>query len=76
MKINFQNIGWKSKITQKRSTFSISINKLVATGSGLEKGQTLYCYLAKDKDNRPIILVYLDQKKKLNNEKDKSVKGV
>ena len=64
MKITFQNIGWKSKITQKRATLSISINKLVAIGCGLEKGQALYCYLAKDKDNRPAILIYLDQKEK------------
>ena len=64
MKIKFQNIGWKSKITQKRTTFSISINKLVATGCSLEKGQALYCYLAKDKTNRPIMLIYLDGKEK------------
>ncbi len=64
MKINFQNIGWKSKITQKRSTLSISINKLVAVGCSLEKGQTLYCYLAEDEQKRPIMITYLDSKKK------------
>ncbi|MEK6951838.1 MAG: hypothetical protein AABX29_02380 [Nanoarchaeota archaeon] len=62
MEINFQNIGWKSKITQKRSTFSISINKLVAIGSSLEKGQTLFSYLAKDKNKRPVMITYLDNK--------------
>ncbi len=60
MKIKFQNIGWKSKIAQKRATFSISINKLVVLGSCLEKGQILYCYLAEDTRKRPIIVVYLD----------------
>ncbi len=69
MKITFQNIGWKSKIAQKRATLSISINKLVATGCSLEKGQTLYCYLAESKGKRPVIVVYLDGK-------EKSVKGV
>tara|TARA_Y100000310_G_scaffold273335_1_gene288759 strand:- start:1075 stop:1293 length:219 start_codon:yes stop_codon:yes gene_type:complete len=64
MKIKFQNLGWKSKIAQKRATFSISINKLVAIGCDLEKGQDLYCYLAKDKDDRGIIIVYLDGQKK------------
>lgn len=64
MNINFQNIGWKSKITQKRTTLSISINKLVAIGSCLEKGQTLYCYLANDKNKRPVMVVYLDGKEK------------
>ena len=64
MKIKFQNLGWKSKIAQKRATFSISINKLVAIGCDLEKGQDLYCYLAEDENNRPLILTYLDKKKK------------
>ncbi|MBI2671379.1 hypothetical protein HYX16_00425 [Candidatus Woesearchaeota archaeon] len=66
MKINFDNIGWKSKVTQKRATLSISINKIVATGSCLAKGQTLYSYLAKDEKNRPIILIYLDGKKRID----------
>ncbi len=64
MRITFQNIGWKSKITQKRATLSISINKLIAVGSSLEKGQVLYCYLAQDEGKRPIMIVYLDGKKK------------
>jgi len=63
MKITFQNIGWKSKVMQKKATFSISINKLVATGCSLEKAQTLYCYLAHDKNKRPIMITYLDGKK-------------
>ena len=64
MKITFQNIGWKSKIAQKRATLSISINKLVATGCSLEKGQAIYCYLATDKNKRPIMVAYLDCKEK------------
>ena len=64
MRIKFQNLGWKSKITQKRATFSISINKLVATGCDLEKGQELYCYLAEDEHSRPVMIAYLDSKKK------------
>ena len=64
MKILFQNIGWKSKVTQKRSTLSISINKLVVIGSNLEKGQTLYSYLAEDNNKRPIMITYLDFKKR------------
>jgi len=64
IKVKFQNLGWKSKIMQKRATFSISINKLVALGSCLEKGQELHCYLAEDKEKRPIIVIYLDGKKR------------
>jgi hypothetical protein len=63
-KIKFQNIGWKSKIMQKRATFSISINKLVAVGCNLKKGEELYCYLAEDSEKRPIMIIYLDSKRK------------
>jgi hypothetical protein len=66
MRINICNIGWKSKIVQKRATFSISINKLVAVGCNLEKGQSLYCYLAEDNHKRPVMVAYLDgQKRKI-----------
>ena len=64
MRIKFLGIGWISKIMQKRATFSISINKLVAVGACLEKGNPLYCYLAEDGEKRPIIIIYLDGKKK------------
>ncbi|MDP1695042.1 MAG: hypothetical protein Q8L34_05890 [Candidatus Woesearchaeota archaeon] len=64
MKFFLQNVGWKSKVTLKRATFSISINKLVAVGSSLKKGQTLYCYLAADEQQRPLMVVYLDGKEK------------
>jgi hypothetical protein len=64
MNITFQNIGWTSKISQKRATFGISINKIVATGCLLEKGKQIYCYLAKDSDGRPVLIAYLDGKKR------------
>lgn len=67
MKIKFQNIGWESKVMKKRATFSISINKLVAVGSCLEKGEILYCYLAEDETKRPTMIVYLDGKKRSRN---------
>ncbi len=63
MKIKFQSIGWNSKLMQKRATFSISINKLVANGCNLKKGQKLHCYLA-EINGRPVIIVYLDGKNK------------
>ncbi|MDO8563618.1 MAG: hypothetical protein Q7R87_01275 [Nanoarchaeota archaeon] len=64
MKKKFINIGWKSKLMQKRSTFSITINKVVAVGSDLQKGQEIYCYLAEDEKKRPIMIAYLDGKPK------------
>ena len=65
MKRKFVGIGWRSRITLKRATYSISINKLVAEGNCLEKGKELYCYLAEE-NKRPIIVVYLDGKKRKN----------
>ena len=62
MKVKFLNVGWKSKVMQKRATFSISISKVVAVGSALAKGQTLYCYLAEDTTKRPLMIVYFDGK--------------
>ena len=64
MRVKFSGIGWKSKVSKKRATLSISINKLVAEGCLLEKGQALYSYLAEDEKARKIIVTYLDEKKK------------
>ena len=64
MKKRMINIGWRAKVAQKRATFSISINKAVAVGSNLEKGQVLYCYLAEDEQKRPTMITYLDGKKR------------
>lgn len=64
MKIKFNGLGWKSKIALKRATYSISINKLVAEGNCLEKGQEIYSYLAENKAGRKILIIYLDGKKR------------
>jgi len=52
MRVKFNGIGWKSKIALKRATYSISINKLVAEGNCLEKGEELYSYLGEDEKGR------------------------
>ena len=62
--ITFHYFGWKSKISQKRSTLSISIKKEIAQGCGLSKGATLYCYLACDHKQRPLLIAYLDGKER------------
>ena len=64
MKIKLLGIGWKSKVSLKRATFSISINKLVAEGCSIEKGEEIYSYLAEDEKGRKIIVTYMDGKKK------------
>jgi hypothetical protein len=64
MKVKFLGIGWKTRISLKRATYSISINKLVADGNCLEKGEELYSYIAEDEKERKIMITYLDGKKK------------
>lgn len=64
MKIKFLGMGWKNKVSLKRATFSVAINKLIAEGCCLEKGQEIYSYLAEDEMGRKIIVMYLDGKKK------------
>ena len=64
MKNKFLGIGWKSKIILKRSTYYISINKLVADGCCLEKGDEVYSYLAEDEKSRKIIIIYPNGKKR------------
>ena len=63
-RLKFLGIGWKSKVSLKRATFYISINKLVAEGCCLEKGEELHSYLAEDETGRKIIVIYLDGKKR------------
>jgi len=63
MKLKFLGVGWKTKVSLKRATYSISINKLVADGNCLEKGDMLYSYLTEDEKERKIVLIYLDGKK-------------
>ena len=48
----FDTYGWKTLLQQRRGTSKITINKNVAVGAGLQKGQFLYCYLAKDEGGR------------------------
>jgi hypothetical protein len=58
---DFGFFGWTSPVQRNRKgTSRITINKLVATGLGLESGQRLYCYVAKDGKGRAIMVTYLD----------------
>ena len=68
-KIKFLGVGWKSKVLFKRATFYLSINKLVADGCCIEKGEELFSYLAEDEKGRKIIVTYLDSGKSFNPKK-------
>ncbi len=72
MKIESLGIGWKTKVSLKRATYSISISKLVAEGNCIEKGEELYSYLAEDEKKRKIVVIYLDGKKLIESKCKKS----
>jgi len=60
---DFGYFGWTSPVQKNRKgTSRITINKMVATGLGLESGQKLFCYVAQDPKSRPMLVVYLDGK--------------
>jgi hypothetical protein len=60
---DFGYFGWTSPVQKNRKgTSRITINKMVATGLGLESGQKLFCYVAQDPKGRPKLVVYLDGK--------------
>ncbi|MEK6859689.1 MAG: hypothetical protein AABX54_02635 [Nanoarchaeota archaeon] len=63
MKFKLLGFGWKSKISLKRVTYYISINKLVAEGCCLEKGKEIHSYLAEDETGRKALIIYMDGKK-------------
>jgi len=66
---DFETFGWVSKVQKnRRGTFRLTLNKFVALGCGIEKGQKLFCYLAKDRNNRSIIAIYLDGNPRNKNE--------
>lgn len=58
--VRFHPIAWRSKVILKRSTYNIAINKLVADGCNIQKGDTLHSYIGEDNDKRPIMITYLD----------------
>ena len=68
-----ESFGWKTYLQKKRGTSKITINKIIATGVGLEKGQPLYCYLARDSKGRQFIMTYLDGKPRDSEKQHKRV---
>ena len=55
-------LGWKTNIGKERNYFNLKIHKIIAKGIGLRKNSIVYCYLCRDKNNRPMFVAYLDGK--------------
>ena len=65
-KIRFNNLGYKPVIQRKGYSYFLSVNKLIAIGNNLEKGQKLYADLGEDKLGRSLLVVYLDGEPRTN----------
>jgi len=55
-------VGWQSKVQYNKGTFFVSVNKNIARGLGLSKGDILKSYLAKDSDDKLVIVSVLEAK--------------
>ena len=71
-KIKFNHLGYKPKIQRKGYSFFLSVNKLIALGSNLERGKELYAYLGEDSLGRSLLVVYLDGEPRTNNNEENS----
>jgi hypothetical protein len=57
-------VGWQSKVQYNKGTFFVSVNKNIARGLGLSKGDILKSYLAKDSDDKLVIVSVLEKENK------------
>jgi len=67
--VEFQNgqvfLGWKTKVEKKRLSFKLTVNKYVAVGCGLCRGQEIFGYYTTI-DGRPVAFYFLDGKERNN----------
>lgn len=61
--VSFEGIGWKVRLQQKRSYYSITIAKELVLGNMLKKGDNIHYYLV-DCNGRKAILAFLDNKER------------
>ena len=60
-KFSFSQLGYKTKVQRRGYSFAIGINKLLALGNNLNKGNELYVYSGHDDFGRSMLLIYLDR---------------
>ena len=65
-KVRFNHLGYKPKVQRKGYSYFLSVNKLIALGNNLEKGNELFAYLGEDGIGRSMLLVYLDGEPRTN----------
>lgn len=59
MELQFQGLGWKTTLRQKRYTYFITLDKALVVGNGLKAGESLYSYLIQ-LSKRNALLIFLD----------------
>jgi len=57
---NVRWVGWTSRVGRRKTSFVVTIDKMIAYGVGIKQGELLHCYLDENEEHRPIMTVYLD----------------
>ena len=60
--ISDPDFGYKAKVRKLKATFYYAIHKGIVRGAFVDLKDRLHAYSCKDKDNRSIIVIYLDGK--------------
>ena len=58
--VQYMTLGWISSVYFKKKTAYLSLARSIVIGSSLQRANKLYSYVAKDEDNRNMIIIYLD----------------
>lgn len=62
-KADFQGLGWKVRLQQKRSYYFLTLVKELVLGNALKQGDEVYYYLV-NCDGRKALMVFLDGKER------------
>ena len=57
MEINFQGLGWKKKLQERRRNYYITIAKELILGNFLKRGDELHYYLTDIKGRKAIVIM-------------------
>lgn len=63
-KAQFEGIGWKIRLQQKRSNYFLTVAKEIVLGNALKRGDDLFYYLV-DCEGRKALLVFLDSQERM-----------
>jgi len=68
MKVLFQGMGWKVRLSKRRTSYSFTLAKELVIGNALKQGDVFWYYLTRIKERLAIILFLDGKEKPLENE--------